>query len=48
MHPDMKSVIVTGGEPLILSTSKLNSILTKLQEIESVKHGPNLGQDLLL
>ena len=34
----VKSVVVTGGEPLILSTSKLNSILTTLQEVESVQH----------
>jgi lysine 2,3-aminomutase len=37
-HPDVKSVVVTGGEPLILSTSRLNSILTTLQEVESVEH----------
>jgi L-lysine 2,3-aminomutase len=38
VHPDVKSVVVTGGEPLILSTSRLNSILTTLQEVESVEH----------
>jgi len=37
-HPNVKSVVVTGGEPLILSTSKLNSILTTLQKVESVEH----------
>ena len=37
-HPDVRSVVVTGGEPLILSTSRLNSILTTLQEVESVEH----------
>jgi len=38
VHRNVKSVVVTGGEPLILSTPKLNSILTTLQEVESVEH----------
>jgi 4Fe-4S single cluster domain len=38
VHPDVKSVVVTGGEPLILPTSRLNLILTTLQEVESVEH----------
>ncbi len=36
-RPEISNVLVTGGDPLMLSTRKLDSILTKLREIDHVK-----------
>ena len=36
-HPEIEDVLITGGDPLILSTSKLCFILQKISEINSVK-----------
>lgn len=36
-HPEITNVLLTGGDPLILDTGRLQEILTRLQEIEHVK-----------
>ncbi|PIQ97292.1 MAG: KamA family radical SAM protein [Nitrospinae bacterium CG11_big_fil_rev_8_21_14_0_20_56_8] len=36
-HPEITNVLLTGGDPLILSTSKLDPILRKLREIDHVQ-----------
>ncbi len=36
-HPEIEDVLVTGGDPLILSTKKIVSILQAIEKIESVK-----------
>jgi len=36
-HPEVNNVLLTGGDPLILSTSKLEKILKELSEIPHVK-----------
>ena len=36
-RPEISNVLITGGDPLMLGTSKLDSILTKLREIDHVK-----------
>jgi lysine 2,3-aminomutase len=36
-HPEINNVLLTGGDSLILSTSKLRSIIERLREIEHVK-----------
>ncbi|MBD3322724.1 MAG: KamA family radical SAM protein [Chitinivibrionales bacterium] len=35
-HPEITNVLLTGGDPLILSTSKLKGIIGKLREIDHV------------
>lgn len=36
-HPEISNVLLTGGDPLIMSTSKLRPILERLREIPHVK-----------
>ena len=36
-HPEISNVLLTGGDPLIMSTSKLEPIIAKLREIPHVK-----------
>ncbi len=36
-HPEINNVLLTGGDPLILSTSKLEPIIAQLREIPHVK-----------
>ncbi|GGF95822.1 KamA family radical SAM protein [Paenibacillus abyssi] len=36
-HPEINNVLLTGGDSLILATSKLRSIIERLREIEHVK-----------
>ncbi|KMP10718.1 radical SAM protein [Candidatus Nitromaritima sp. SCGC AAA799-A02] len=36
-HPEISNVLLTGGDPLIMSTSKLSPIIEKLREIDHVK-----------
>ena len=36
-NKEINNVLLTGGDPLILSTSKLEPIIQKLREIEHVK-----------
>lgn len=36
-HPEINNVLLTGGDSLILSTSRLKKIITALREIEHVK-----------
>ncbi|KYD08557.1 KamA family radical SAM protein [Heyndrickxia sporothermodurans] len=36
-HPEINNVLLTGGDPLILSTNRLRNILEKLRSIEHVK-----------
>jgi lysine 2,3-aminomutase len=36
-HPEINNVLLTGGDSLILATSKLRAILQRLREIEHVK-----------
>jgi lysine 2,3-aminomutase len=36
-HPEVDNVLLTGGDPLILSTGRLDRILTQLREIEHVR-----------
>jgi KamA family protein len=36
-HPEINNVLLTGGDPLIMSTSKLEKILRPLREIDHVK-----------
>jgi len=36
-HPEISNVLLTGGDPLMLSVSKLEPILRQLREIEHVK-----------
>ncbi len=36
-HPEISNVLLTGGDPLLLSTEKLAKVLYRLQEIEHVK-----------
>ena len=36
-HQEVRDVILSGGDPLILNNSQLKSILTKLRKVESVK-----------
>ncbi len=36
-HSEITNVLLTGGDPLVLSTSKLEKIISKLREIEHIK-----------
>ena len=36
-HPEISNVLLTGGDPLIMSTSKLEPIISRLREIPHVK-----------
>ena len=36
-HPEVNNVLLTGGDPLLLSTNKLRKIIAELREIEHVK-----------
>ena len=36
-HPEISNVLLTGGDPLIMSTSKLAPIIQKVREIDHVK-----------
>jgi KamA family protein len=36
-HPEVTDVLLTGGDPMILSTRKLESIISKLREIDHVQ-----------
>ncbi len=36
-HPEITNVLLTGGDPLILDTSRLRKILARLREIEHVR-----------
>jgi KamA family protein len=36
-HPEINNVLLTGGDPLIMSTNKLEKILSQLREIEHVR-----------
>lgn len=36
-HPEINDVLVTGGDPLILSTDKIITILREIEKIDSVK-----------
>ena len=36
-HPEVRDVLLSGGDPLLLSDAKLNSILTRLRRIPSVE-----------
>ena len=37
-RPEIREVLITGGDPLLLSNSKIESLLRKLSNIEHVKH----------
>lgn len=36
-HPEVTNVLLTGGDPMIMSTSKLEPIIQKIREIDHVK-----------
>jgi KamA family protein len=36
-HPEVDNVLLTGGDPLVLSTGKVDNILSELREIEHVR-----------
>ncbi|MFL6283828.1 MAG: KamA family radical SAM protein [Pyrinomonadaceae bacterium] len=36
-HPEINNVLLTGGDPLIMSTGKLEKIISQLREIEHVR-----------
>jgi lysine 2,3-aminomutase len=36
-HPEVSNVLVTGGDPMVLSTRRLGSLLRKLREIDHVR-----------
>ncbi len=36
-HPEVSNVLLTGGDPMIMSTSKLEPIIQKIREIDHVK-----------
>ncbi len=36
-HPEINDVLVTGGDPLILNTDKITSILREIEKIDNVK-----------
>ena len=36
-HPEVSNVLLTGGDPMIMSTSKLEPIIKKIREIDHVK-----------
>src|SRR5660397_226194 len=36
-HPEIDNVLLTGGDPLLLSTKRLRSIISELRRIEHVK-----------
>jgi KamA family protein len=36
-HPEINNVLLTGGDPLIMSTNKLENIISPLREIDHVK-----------
>ncbi|NBR63902.1 MAG: KamA family radical SAM protein, partial [Verrucomicrobia bacterium] len=36
-HPEVRDVLLSGGDPLLLSDSKLDSILTRLRKIPSIE-----------
>ncbi|MFC1557310.1 KamA family radical SAM protein, partial [candidate division KSB1 bacterium] len=36
-HPEISNVLLTGGDPLIMSTRKLENIISRLREIDHVK-----------
>lgn len=36
-HPEIEDVLITGGDPLILSTNKIVDILKKIRNVENVK-----------
>jgi lysine 2,3-aminomutase len=37
LHPEITNVLLTGGDPLILTTPKLASVISRIREIEHVK-----------
>lgn len=37
MHPEVSNILLTGGDPMILKTPKLEEIISKLREIEHVR-----------
>jgi lysine 2,3-aminomutase len=36
-HPEVRDVLLSGGDPLLLSDAKLNAILTRLRQIPSLE-----------
>ena len=36
-HPEVRDVLISGGDPLLLSDAKLNAILTRLRSISSIE-----------
>jgi KamA family protein len=36
-HPEINNVLLTGGDPLVMSTAKIDNIIRQLREIEHVK-----------
>lgn len=36
-HPEVRDVLLSGGDPLLLSDAKLNAILTRLREIPTIE-----------
>jgi lysine 2,3-aminomutase len=36
-HPELNNILLTGGDPLLLSTRKLEGIISRLREIEHVR-----------
>ena len=36
-HPEVRDVIISGGDPLVLSTARLETVLAKLREIKHVE-----------
>ena len=44
-HTEITDVLLTGGDPLTLETSRLESILRQLREIDHVDYHPYRQQD---
>ena len=36
-HPELNNILLTGGDPLVMSTSKLEKIISRLREIDHVQ-----------
>lgn len=36
-HPELNNILLTGGDPLLMSTKKLDAILSRLREIDHVR-----------
>ena len=36
-HPEVRDVLLSGGDPLLLSDTKLNTILTRLRQIPNIE-----------